>query len=233
MSHWKTVTPEQKRAMIDAGVYPSFVALRAELRARGVKDAAKKALRRYCPGFAAELASEANEIESAGDGGDAVPPGAVDGKDGPSCASGGALSARLIARFTAAVEGKQATPDKWVTWIARNLEGKVEIKDCPDVGALNYLIECRRNPATRAEFWRLFMQKSVRMESGLEDEGKVDSAVAGAVAICMKARERALAAFGKVQDGLQGGETASRLAHTQETVGSTPTPVTTSGKRAA
>jgi hypothetical protein len=74
----------------------------------------------------------------------------------------------------AGLRERRADPDKWVLWIARSMEGPIDLAACPDIGALNYLVECRNEPVMRQEFWRNFVSKASKLSGDGGEEEKAD-----------------------------------------------------------
>ena len=125
----------------------------------------------------------------------------------------------LVARM-ADFAGKEATEVEVIRWVAEHVEIEdVQPSDCPSKAAWNLLVACKQNPMFKAEFWRSIYTKIVPNKAQLEpkaEEGATDGRST------LEMIERILDAASRAQGSGEG----PRLTHTQEAVGSSPTPAT-------
>lgn len=152
-----------------------------------------------------------------------APSASSDDRAGRSAKETGLPAGSAIDGMINAIEGelasKTAAPMEWVLWVARNIERKTpDLESCPDVGAMGLLLACKRSPVVAADFWRTFVSKAIVKSDGDKDEGRIDgAAVVDVIDRILAASERARS---------RGGEMGTRLAHNQESAGSSPAPAT-------
>ncbi len=67
------------------------------------------------------------------------------------------------------IRDRKAHPGTWAAWMSRNMATGIAIDyaNCPDIGALTYLVECRNDSDMRADFWKQFAGRASKtvMES--------------------------------------------------------------------
>jgi hypothetical protein len=79
--------------------------------------------------------------------------------------------------------GKQATPQENVQWVADNMEiSDPSVKECPSAAAWNFLAQCRNSITAKSEFWRMTYPKLLPTKSQLEKEGRVEKLDVGKAA---------------------------------------------------
>ena len=66
--------------------------------------------------------------------------------------------------------GKTASHSEILKWVARNMEIRPSMADCPDPTAWNLLETCRSNPSFKVDFWKSLWSKLIPTKTQLNDD---------------------------------------------------------------
>ena len=168
---------------MDRGCWPAFVHYREELIAKGDKPvvANKAALLKYLgkpvDGFANDQVVTPEPSSPDAVSGD-IPTVLV-----PSPTFSGPLSKVKKVVVMADFAGKQAGTAECIRWVARHMDLEdVTAADCPDSMAWSMLMECRRTPLFRFEFYKSVLPRTIE-KGDVGDRGEGDEEVARQVEV--------------------------------------------------